>query len=67
MAAIRLDDDDSDNIEKVLAVALVEPSPSSNGTRSMTTVDPLASSSWEEVHFYLCDELLSCVFISVDE
>ncbi|ESW07547.1 hypothetical protein PHAVU_010G139100 [Phaseolus vulgaris] len=49
MAAIRLDDDDSDNIEKVLAVALVEPSPSSNGTRSMTTVDPLASSSWEEV------------------
>ncbi|XP_014516476.1 protein ROOT HAIR DEFECTIVE 3 homolog 1 isoform X1 [Vigna radiata var. radiata] len=49
MAAIRLDDDDADNIEKVLAVALVEPSPSSNGTRSMTVVDPLASSSWEEV------------------
>ncbi|WVZ22407.1 hypothetical protein V8G54_000951 [Vigna mungo] len=48
MAAIRLDDDDTDNIEKVLAVALVEPSPSSNGTRSMTVVDPLASSSWEE-------------------
>ena len=51
MAAIRLDDNDSDNIEKVLAVALVEPAPSSNGTRSMTVVDPLASSSWEEVHF----------------
>ncbi|KOM30239.1 hypothetical protein LR48_Vigan1082s001100, partial [Vigna angularis] len=49
MAAIRLDDDDTDTIEKVLAVALVEPSPSSNGTRSMTVVDPLASSSWEEV------------------
>ncbi|CAJ1950959.1 unnamed protein product [Sphenostylis stenocarpa] len=49
MAAIRLDDADSDNIEKVLAVALVEPSPSSNGTRSMTVVDPLASSSWEQV------------------
>lgn len=53
MAAIRLDDDDADNIEKVLAVALVEPSPSSNGTRSMTVVDPLASSSWEEVFLIL--------------
>jgi len=67
MAAIRLDDDDTDNIEKVLSVALVEPSQSSNGTRTMTVVDPLASSSWEQVHFYLRDEVLSCVPISVDE
>ncbi|KAG5025927.1 hypothetical protein JHK86_021841 [Glycine max] len=49
MAAIRLDDDDTDNIEKVLAVALVDSSPSSNATRSITMVDPLASSSWEQV------------------
>ncbi|KAG5036421.1 hypothetical protein AAZX31_07G009000 [Glycine max] len=49
MAAIRLDDDDTDNIEKVLAVALVDSSPNSNATRSMTMVDPLASSSWEQV------------------
>ncbi|KAH1237758.1 Protein ROOT HAIR DEFECTIVE 3 1 [Glycine soja] len=48
MAAIRLDDDDTDNIEKVLAVALVDSSPSSNATRSITMVDPLASSSWEQ-------------------
>ncbi|KAG5021310.1 hypothetical protein JHK85_017652 [Glycine max] len=48
MAAIRLDDDDTDNIEKVLAVALVDSSPNSNATRSMTMVDPLASSSWEQ-------------------
>ena len=49
MAAIRLDDDDTDNIEKVLAVALVDSSPSSNATRSITMVDPLASSSLEQV------------------
>ncbi|TKY64371.1 ROOT HAIR DEFECTIVE 3-like 1 [Spatholobus suberectus] len=49
MAAIRLDDDDSDNIEKVLAVALVDSSSGSAVTRSITMVDPLASSSWEQV------------------
>ncbi|XP_061372478.1 protein ROOT HAIR DEFECTIVE 3 homolog 1-like [Gastrolobium bilobum] len=48
MAAIRLDDDDTDNIEKTLAVALVDSS-SSAVNRSITTVDPLASSSWEQV------------------
>ncbi|KAK7389625.1 hypothetical protein VNO78_24819 [Psophocarpus tetragonolobus] len=49
MAAIRLDDDNADNIEKVLAVALVDSSSGSAGTRSITMVDPLASSSWEQV------------------
>ncbi|XP_027334316.1 protein ROOT HAIR DEFECTIVE 3 isoform X2 [Abrus precatorius] len=49
MAAIRLDDDDSDNIEKILAVALVDSSASSVTNRSITVVDPLASSSWEQV------------------
>ncbi|KAK7349247.1 hypothetical protein VNO77_06459 [Canavalia gladiata] len=49
MAALRLDDDDTDNIEKTLAVALVDSSNSSAMNRSITMVDPLASSSWEQV------------------
>ncbi|RDY09503.1 Protein ROOT HAIR DEFECTIVE 3-like 1, partial [Mucuna pruriens] len=49
MAAIRLNDDDTDDIEKVLAVALVDPSSGTAATKSITTVDPLASSSWGQV------------------
>ncbi|KAF1865881.1 hypothetical protein Lal_00021110 [Lupinus albus] len=46
MAAIRLDDN-ADSIEKTLVVALVD---SSNNAvnRSITMVDPLASSNWEQ-------------------
>lgn len=49
MAAIRLDDDGADNIETTLSVALVD---STNGAvidRSLMTIDPLASSTWEQV------------------
>jgi hypothetical protein len=52
MAAIRLDDGDQDNIEKTLAVALLDAS--GNAVRSITAVDPLATSSWEKVRFYCC-------------
>ncbi|OIW04930.1 hypothetical protein TanjilG_15675 [Lupinus angustifolius] len=48
MAVIRLADDDTDNIEKTLAVALVDSS-NSAVNKSMTMVDPLASSTWEQV------------------
>ena len=54
MAAIRLDDDDTDNIEKTLAVALVDSSSSAVNDRSITMVDPLASSTWEQVNFCCC-------------
>jgi hypothetical protein len=52
MAAIRLDDGDRDNIEKTLAVALLDAS--GNAVRSITAADPLATSSWEKVRFYCC-------------
>ncbi|XP_052181348.1 protein ROOT HAIR DEFECTIVE 3-like [Diospyros lotus] len=47
MAAIRLDDD-VDNIEQTLAVALVD-TKSGAANKSITSDDPLASSTWEEV------------------
>lgn len=48
MAAIRLDDE-TDNIESTLTLALVD-SPSNAATnRSITNHDPLASSTWEQV------------------
>ncbi|KAH7686487.1 RHD3/Sey1 protein [Dioscorea alata] len=48
MAAIRLDDD-KDNIENTLSLALAD-NPNPNATnRSIQSFDPLASSSWEEV------------------
>ena len=54
MAVIRLDDDDdADNIERILAVALMDSS-NSGKDRNITAVDPLASSTWEQVHFYCC-------------
>ncbi|XAR49943.1 hypothetical protein NMG60_11004129 [Bertholletia excelsa] len=48
MAAIRLDDND-DNIEKTLAIALIETKSGAVTNKSITSDDPLASSSWEEV------------------
>lgn len=49
MAAIRLDDV-TDSIEKTLTMGLLEGSPK----KSSAVVDPLASSTWIEVHFYYC-------------
>lgn len=49
MAAIRLDNADADNIENTLNVALVDSTGGAVKDRSITTVDPLASSTWEEV------------------
>ncbi|KAI8544599.1 hypothetical protein RHMOL_Rhmol08G0309500 [Rhododendron molle] len=46
LAAIRLDDE-ADNIEKTLAVALVD-NRSALTNKSITSDDPLASSTWEE-------------------
>lgn len=48
MAAIRLDDD-ADNIEKTLVVALVDNRSGAVTNKSITSDDRLASSSWEEV------------------
>ncbi|KAK6914761.1 Sey1/RHD3-like, three-helix bundle domain [Dillenia turbinata] len=48
MAAIRLDDE-SDNIENTLALSLVDNTSGAIKNRSLTTSDPLASSTWEEV------------------
>lgn len=53
MAVIRLeDDDDNDIVEKTLAVALADSSSSSGKDRSISAVDPLASSTWEQVSFF---------------
>ncbi|XP_010904950.1 protein ROOT HAIR DEFECTIVE 3 [Elaeis guineensis] len=48
MAAIRLDDE-SDNVENTLSLALLDTAKSGNANRSIQSSDPLASSSWEEV------------------
>ncbi|KAL2243237.1 protein ROOT HAIR DEFECTIVE 3 homolog 1 [Sesamum indicum] len=47
MAAIRLDDH-ADNIESTLSLALLDPKAAASTNRSIS-VDPLASSSWNEV------------------
>lgn len=62
LAAIRLDDDDADNIENTLSLALVDSTSGSVKDRSITTVDPLASSTWENVSFCCYDflHLKSC-------
>ncbi|KAK4269251.1 hypothetical protein QN277_022436 [Acacia crassicarpa] len=49
MAATRLDDQDVDNIEKTLSFALDDSSGTNTKDRSITVVDPLASSTWEQV------------------
>ncbi|XP_066331758.1 LOW QUALITY PROTEIN: protein ROOT HAIR DEFECTIVE 3-like [Miscanthus floridulus] len=48
LAAIRLDED-GDNIENVLSLALVDTSRPGTTDRSIKSFDPLASSSWEKV------------------
>ncbi|KAK1259395.1 Protein ROOT HAIR DEFECTIVE 3 [Acorus gramineus] len=48
LAAVRLDDD-ADNIERTMSVALLDAGGSGAATRSITSFDPLASSHWEEV------------------
>lgn len=53
MAAIRLGDE-VDNIESTLSSALMDTKSNLAITdRSITTCDPLASSSWDEVYFLL--------------
>uniref|UniRef100_A0A2N9EWL8 GB1/RHD3-type G domain-containing protein n=1 Tax=Fagus sylvatica TaxID=28930 RepID=A0A2N9EWL8_FAGSY len=48
MAVTRMDDDDKDNIESTLSGALVESTNVAVKDRSITSFDPLASSTWEE-------------------
>ena len=48
MAAIRLEED-GDNIENTLSIALVDTSKPGTTDRSIRLSDPLASSSWERV------------------
>ncbi|XP_028556728.1 protein ROOT HAIR DEFECTIVE 3-like isoform X2 [Dendrobium catenatum] len=48
IAAIRLDED-NDNVEKTLQLALVNVPSSSTSNKSIQSLDPLASSTWEDV------------------
>ncbi|XP_071901356.1 protein ROOT HAIR DEFECTIVE 3 [Coffea arabica] len=48
MVAIRLDDE-ADSIEKTLSLALVDSKGSASTNKSSPSVDPLASSTWDEV------------------
>ncbi|CAA6666153.1 unnamed protein product [Spirodela intermedia] len=48
MAAIRLDDS-ADDIENTLSLALLDTAKANAADRSIVSVDPLASSSWEKV------------------
>lgn len=64
MAVIRLDDDGADNIENTLSIALVDSASGAVKDRSLTTVDPLASSTWELVKSFLlqlCTSVISIV------
>ncbi|XP_042024021.1 protein ROOT HAIR DEFECTIVE 3 homolog 1-like [Salvia splendens] len=47
MAAIRLEDD-ADNIENLLSLALMDPKAAASANKSITA-DPLASSSWDKI------------------
>ena len=58
MAAIRLGDEDADTIENTLSVALVDSTSGAVKDRSITTADPLASSTWEQVFLCCCNFLL---------
>jgi len=55
LAAIRLDED-VDNIENTLSLALVDTARPGTTDRSIQSFDPLASSSWERVRnmLHLC-------------
>lgn len=59
MAVIRMDDDDNDGIEKTLSTALLDSANAAVKDRSITTFDPLASSTWEEVIFGYTEVLSS--------
>ncbi|KAK6795976.1 hypothetical protein RDI58_009431 [Solanum bulbocastanum] len=48
MAAVRLEDE-GDSIDKILIVALVDGKAGASSSKSITSVDPLASSTWDEV------------------
>lgn len=48
MAVLRLDDE-LDNIEKTLTLALFNPTGNSATSKSISTIDSLASSTWEQV------------------
>lgn len=48
MAAIRLEED-GDNIDTTLSLALVDAARPGTTDRSIQSLDPLASSSWERV------------------
>lgn len=58
VAAIRLDDQ-TDNIENTLALALLDTANNGATNKSITTFDPLASSTWEEVIFVALTLLIS--------
>lgn len=62
MAVIRMDDDDNDGIEKTLSAALLDSANAAVKDRSITTFDPLASSTWEEVIFGYTEVLSSEVY-----
>lgn len=61
MAAIRLDEE-TDKIEDTLLLALVDVSSNGVKNRSIQSLDPLASSSWQEVIndlvTFSCDTIL---------
>lgn len=59
MAAIRLEAAAADNVENILATALLDSSSSSRKDKSVTAVDPLASSTWKEVVFFFFISVLS--------
>ncbi|XP_055825075.1 protein ROOT HAIR DEFECTIVE 3 isoform X1 [Solanum dulcamara] len=48
MAAVRLEDE-GDSIDKILIVSLVDGKAGTSSSKSITSVDPLASSTWDEV------------------
>ncbi|CAL2244323.1 unnamed protein product [Prunus armeniaca] len=50
---VRLDDYAADNIENTLSLALMDSTNAAAEDRSITTADPLASSTWQEVPFLL--------------
>lgn len=55
MAALRLDDDDSGEIDNTLSSSLLNvPNSSNTKDRSIVATDPLASSSWEKVSILEC-------------
>lgn len=61
MAAIRLDED-GDNIENTLSLALVDTARPGTTDKSIQSFDPLASSSWERVR-KLCAMFNAVIFV----